>query len=56
MENQNLLQQVYNLLLTIETKGENTLKMSECIRALDFYIQSQTQVPTAVAPEEKEEE
>lgn len=56
MENQNLLQQVYNLLLTIETKGENTLKMSECIRALDFYIQSQTQAPTAVAPEEKEEE
>ena len=56
MENQNLLQQVYNLLLTIETKGENTLKMSECIRALDFYIQSQTQVPNAVAPEEKEEE
>lgn len=56
MENQNLLQQVYNLLLTIETKGENTLKMSECIRALDFYIQSQNQVQTAVAPEEKEEE
>ena len=56
MENQNLLQQVYNLLLTIETKGENTLKMSECIRALDFYIQSQAQAPTSVAPEEKEEE
>ena len=54
MENQNLLQQVYDLLLTIETKGENTLKMSECIRALNFYMQSQ--VPTAVAPEEKEEE
>ena len=30
---------IYNTLLTIETKGENTLVMSDCIRALKELLQ-----------------
>ena len=33
------LSRIYNTLLTIETKGENTLTMAECIRALQQLIQ-----------------
>lgn len=30
---------IYNTLLTIETKGENTLIMADCVRALQTIIQ-----------------
>ena len=33
------LSRIYNTLLTVETKGENTLVMSDCIRALQTTIQ-----------------
>ena len=32
------LQRIYNTLLTIETKGENTLIMADCLRALHTLI------------------
>ena len=33
------LSRIYNTMLTIETKGENTLVMSDCLRALYQLIQ-----------------
>lgn len=34
------LSQIYNTLLLIETKGESTLTMSDCLRALEEVINS----------------
>lgn len=39
------LTRIYNTLLTIETKGENTLIMADCVRALQETIQGAEQVP-----------
>ena len=33
-----LLSQIYNTLLLVETKGENTMIMAECIKALQCVI------------------
>lgn len=33
-----LLSQIYNTLLLVETKGENTMIMAECIKALQGVI------------------
>lgn len=33
------LARIYNTLLTIETKGENTLIMADCVRALQELAQ-----------------
>lgn len=44
------LQRIYNTFLTIETKGENTLIMADCLRALQQLAQSIEII------EEKEEE
>lgn len=33
-----LLSQIYNTLLLVETKGENTMIMAECIKALQGII------------------
>lgn len=44
------LQRIYNTFMTIETKGENTLIMADCLRALQQLAQSIEII------EEKEEE
>ena len=44
------LQRIFNTLMTIETKGENTLIMADCLRALQQLSQSIEII------EEKEEE
>lgn len=36
---ENTLIQIYNTLATIETKGENTLKMASCLNALGQVIE-----------------
>ncbi len=33
-----LLSQIYNTMLLVETKGENTMIMAECIKALQGVI------------------
>ena len=38
MEQLQLLTRIYNTLLTIETKGENTLIMADSLRALEQTI------------------
>ena len=42
------LSRIYNTLLIIETKGENTLVMSDCIRALQTTIQEIQQNTSAL--------
>ena len=39
------LTRIYNTLLTIETKGENTLIMADCVRALQETLQGAEQAP-----------
>ena len=34
MDYKNILTQIYDVLSTIDTRGENTLKMAECLNAL----------------------
>jgi len=45
------LSRIYNTLLTVETKGENTLIMADCVRALQQLAQEIQQNP-APAPAE----
>ncbi len=49
-EQHNLLTQIYNYLMSIDTKGENTLIMSECLKAMQFLLQQ------PIAEEDKQEE
>ena len=52
-----VLSQIYNTLLLIETKGENTLIMAECVKALQSVINEGAKEPgIANAPVEKTEE
>ena len=46
------LSRIYNTLLTVETKGENTLVMSDCIRALQTTIQEIQQNTSDLQPSE----
>ena len=50
------LSRIYNTLLTIETKGENTLIMADCVRALQQLAQEiqQNPAPEAVDVEKVE--
>ena len=50
------LSRIYNTLLTIETKGENTLIMADCVRALQQLAQEiQQNVPQTAEAEKVEE-
>lgn len=48
------LSRIYNTMLTIETKGENTIVMGDCLRALQQSVQEiqQAPVPEDTAPVE----
>ena len=50
------LSRIYNTLLTVETKGENTLIMADCVRALQQLAQEiqQNPAPEAVDAEKVE--
>ena len=39
------LSRIYNTLMTIETKGENTIVMGDCLRALQESVQTIQQNP-----------
>ena len=45
------LTRIYNTILTIETKGENTLIMADCVRALQELIQGAKQPENAMVVE-----
>ena len=52
------LTRIYNTLMTIDTKGENTLTMADCLRALEqvvVAINNSAQAAASAAPAEKEE-
>jgi len=46
------LSRIYNTLLTIETRGENTIVMGDCLRALQQSLQSIQQNPVQEAAPE----
>ena len=48
------LSRIYNTLLTVETKGENTLIMADCVRALQQLAQEiqQNPAPTTTPAED----
>jgi len=48
------LSRIYNTLLTVETKGENTLIMADCVRALQQLAQEIQQNPAPVDAEKVE--
>ena len=41
--NKELLLRIYNTLIQIETKGESTMLMADCIRALQTVINSEVE-------------
>ena len=47
------LSRIYNTLLTVETKGENTLIMADCVRALQQLAQEIQQNPAPTAETEE---
>jgi len=47
------LSRIYNTLLTVETKGENSLIISDCIRALQQLIQEIQQNTTSSVDAER---
>ena len=49
------LSRIYNTLLTVETKGENTLIMADCVRALQQLAQEIQQNPAPVDAEKVED-
>ena len=52
------LTRIYNTLMTIDTKGENTLTMADCLRALEqvvVAINNSAQAAAPAAPADKEE-
>ena len=52
-----ILSQIYNTLLLVETKGENTLIIAECIKALQLVInEAAKEAGIAPAAVEKTEE
>lgn len=53
-KNVELLGQIYNAMANISTKGEDTLVMAECLRALAQILQSETEAAEAPAPVEAE--
>lgn len=53
MENTNLLQQIYNTLSEIETKGQDTIHMASCLVTLSKIIAEST---SQMNPESMEEE
>ena len=50
-----LLQRIYNTMLEINTKGQDTLIMSDCLRALDSLIQVIENSPAAAVQREEGE-
>lgn len=51
-----LLTRVYNTLLLVNTKGEDTMIMGECLRALQDFILTKKQEITVKQDNKKEEE
>ncbi len=49
------LTRIYNTLMTIDTKGENTLTMADCLRALEQVVVAINNSAQAAASAEKEE-
>ena len=49
------LTRIYNTMLEIRTKGEDTLVMADCLRALEQVISQVVQVNSATPEEVKEE-
>ena len=52
------LTRIYNTLMTIDTKGENTLTMADCLRALEqvvVTINNSAQAAASAVSAEKEE-
>lgn len=47
---------IYNTLLTIETKGENTIIMGDCLRAFQQSMQEVQNQPIPVKEPESNEE
>lgn len=51
-----VLSQIYNTMLLVETKGENTMIMAECIKALQMVIgQAAKEMGLTAEPEKVEE-
>lgn len=49
------LTRIYNTLMTIDTKGENTLTMADCLRALEQVVVAiNNSAQAAAAPEQGE--
>ena len=48
------LSRIYNTLLTIETKGENTIVMGDCLRAFQQSVQEIQKQPLEIAAPEAE--
>ena len=51
-----LLTRIYNTLLLVNTKGEDTMIMGECLRALQNFILTKKQEITIEQDNKKEEE
>lgn len=49
------LTRIYNTLMTIDTKGENTLTMADCLRALEQVVVAINNSAQAAASADKEE-
>ena len=48
------LSRIYNTLLTIETRGDNTIAMGDCLRAFQQSVQEIQKQPLEVATPEAE--
>lgn len=55
-EQLNLFTQIYSVLSTISTKGEDTIKMAECLQALGQTLQTLQESAQQSVEQEKNEE
>ncbi len=51
-----LLTRIYNTLLLVSTKGEDTIIMGDCLKALQNFVVTKKQQTTIKETNEKEEE
>lgn len=52
-EQTTILSQIYNTLLLISTKGEDTLVMAECLKALQSVVENASMTAPEVIPTEE---
>lgn len=53
-KNVELLGQIYNAMTNIATKGEDTIVMADCLRAMAQILQDENKTETAEVPAEVE--